>query len=88
MKWLDHKYKCDHGWGRWAELHPQHEGGAAEHTDNVIMSAAVPEFTSALRQAASEQLASSKPTVSESGVSLTFLIFPCWNVAAPAESPW
>lgn len=54
-----------------AELQHQPEGGAAEHTDSVIMSAAVPELTSALRQAARDQPASGKPTQSESGVSLT-----------------
>lgn len=42
-----------------AELHPQHEGGVAKHADSVIMSAAVPEFTSAPRPTARDQSASS-----------------------------
>lgn len=52
-------------------LHPQHEGGAAEHTDGVIMSAVFPEFTSALSWAASDQTASGKPAVSGSAVSIS-----------------
>lgn len=52
-------------------LHPQHEGGAAEHTDGVIMSAVFPEFTSALSWAAGDQTASGKPAVSGSAVSIS-----------------